>query len=261
MKASTFKIFFISVFSVLLIGCSQQYYTQGNKRYEVAGVEATRILMDSTWNKEIDPAIQQLIDGYKHQMEAQMDREIGEAAQTMKSGYPQSLLTNLTADAIKQFGEQYTNTPVDFAVMNVGGLRSVLNKGPITIGNMFEIYSFDNMVVILDMDGKAVNELFEFYAANGGEGLSSGVQLVVKSRKVVSLKIGGNPVEENRMYRVATIDYLAEGNGGMTALTKAKNTIVTGITLRDAMIEFVQKCTAAGQIVDSHLDNRIMIEK
>jgi 2',3'-cyclic-nucleotide 2'-phosphodiesterase (5'-nucleotidase family) len=254
MKNFVFKIVFIAIFLGGLTSCAP-------KRYVVTGVEGSKVLMDSAWDKKVDPSVQLLIAGYKSQLEAQMNQKIGEAAQTMTAGYPQSLLTNLTADAIKQFGEQYTGGTVDFAVMNVGGLRSALNKGTITIGNMYEIYSFDNLAVILDIDAKAVKELFGFYAFSGGQGLSSNVELVVKNRAIVSLKIGGAPVDDNRMYRVATIDYLAEGNNGMVALTQAKKTIATGVTLRDMMIEFVKKQTAAGQKIDSCLDNRIVIEK
>jgi 2',3'-cyclic-nucleotide 2'-phosphodiesterase (5'-nucleotidase family) len=232
-----------------------------SKHYVVSTVEGSWALMDSSWDRRVDPAFSQLILSYKQQLEAEMNQVIGEAAQPMQNGFPQSLLTNLTSDALKQFGETTTGQPFDFAVTNVHGHRSSLNRGPITIGNMFEIYSFDNLVVMLELDGKAVRELFEYYAWRGGEGLSTGVELVIHDGKIASLEVGGKPVDEQRIYKVVTLDYLAEGNDGMTAFQQAKSLQNTGITLRDVMIDYVKQCTAAGKKVDSVLDNRIIIEK
>ncbi|MDR3062419.1 MAG: 5'-nucleotidase C-terminal domain-containing protein [Dysgonamonadaceae bacterium] len=216
--------------------------------------------MDSTWDNKISPETQELVAKYKIQLESRMNEVIGEVVRTMKASTPQSLLTNLTSDVMKQYGEKYSGQPVDFAVCNVHGHRSALVQGPVTVGNLFEVYSFDNLLVVLELDGKSVTELFEYFASNEGEGVSSDVQLRIRDRKIASLVIGGQPVENDRMYRVATLDYLADGNSGMTALKKAEKTISTGITLRDVMIDYVKKCTAAGKKIDSGTDGRIIIE-
>ncbi|GHS90965.1 5'-nucleotidase [Bacteroidia bacterium] len=246
-------VLLVLFFAGILTSCSQ-------KQYVIADIQSSRILMDSIWDNKISPKTQELVAKYKIQLETQMNEVIGEAARTMKASIPQSLLTNLTSDAMKQYGEKYSGQPVDFAVCNVHGHRSVLAQGPITVGNMFEVYSFDNLLVVLELDGKSVTELFGYYASNEGEGVSSDVQLRIRNKKIASLTVGGKQVENDRIYRIATLDYLADGNSGMTALTKAKKTISTGITLRDVMIDYVRKCTAAGKNIDSNPDSRIIIE-
>ncbi len=250
-KVDQFVFIFIVV--CLFPACS-------TKHYAVKSIEGTRVEMDSTWDAKADPAIVALVNSYKTKLEAEMNVEIGTAAQTLDKGYPQSLLTNFTTDAMKQFAAEKLGG-ADFGVVNNGGLRSVLNKGKITVGNLYEIYSFDNQVVLLELPGKAVRELFEYIAVQGGEGLSNGVQLVIKDRKIKSLKIGGQPLDENKTYRVVTLDYLAEGNSGMVAFKQAVRTTDPGLTLRDVMINHVKKCTAEGQVIDARLDDRIKIER
>jgi 2',3'-cyclic-nucleotide 2'-phosphodiesterase (5'-nucleotidase family) len=247
------SVLFILFFCGILVSCSREQYV-------MTDIRGSRILMDSTWDVKISPPVQKLIGKYKNRLETQMNEVIGEATQTMKSSVPQSLLTNLTSDVMKQYGEKYSGQPVDFAVCNVHGHRAILPQGPITVGNLFEIYSFDNLLVVIELDGKSVTELFEYYASNGGEGVSSDVQLKIRNKKIVSLTIGGKPVEDEQMYRIATLDYLAEGNSGMTALTKAKKTFSSGVTLRDVMIDYIRKCTAMGKKINSGQDGRILIE-
>lgn len=231
--------------------CAQKHYT-------VAEIESSRIMMDSTWDAKANPELLNLVNSYKVSLENEMNVEIGVAARTMEKGQPQSLLTNLTADVLrKQAMEKWGD--VDFAVINRGGLRSTLNKGTITIENIYEIYSFDNTMVLLEMPGTAVAEFFNYIADVNGQGLSDNLEVVVSKGKVSSVKIGGKPLDKGMTYRVATLDYLAEGNDGMVAFKQATNRLESGETLRDIMIEYVKKQTSNNQEVDAKLDNRIIV--
>jgi 2',3'-cyclic-nucleotide 2'-phosphodiesterase (5'-nucleotidase family) len=226
--------------------------------YEVCSIESARIAIDSTWDAKANPKMLALVESYKKQLDSEMNVEIGTAAQTLEKGFPQSLLSNFTADAMKEMAGQWWGN-VDFAVMNMGGLRVSLNQGQVTIGNMYETYPFENQLVLLELPGKAVRSFFEFVAFNGGEGLSSGVRLVVKNRAIESLEIGGKPLDENRIYRVATIDFLAAGNDHMEALTQATRVFDSGKQLRDIMIEYVENLTHKKQKINAELDDRITI--
>jgi 2',3'-cyclic-nucleotide 2'-phosphodiesterase (5'-nucleotidase family) len=217
------------------------------------------IEMDSTWDLEANPAMIALVESYKTILDSEMNTPVGTAAQTLVKGYPQSLLTNFTADAIQQIAEELMGD-IDFAVMNVGGLRSTLNQGTITLGNLYEIYSFDNRLVVLELPGKAVKEFFDFIAYHGGQGLSKSIQLVVNKREIESLKINGQMLDENKTYRVATIDYVAEGNDGMVAFKQAMGSIDSNETLRDLMIQYVKKLTVNNQEANATIDDRITIK-
>jgi 2',3'-cyclic-nucleotide 2'-phosphodiesterase (5'-nucleotidase family) len=241
------------ILSFALLSC------MGEKRYAVKQIRTTRILMDSVWNASPDSPMQALVDSFKIRMEEVTHQEIGIAAQDLVKGKPQSLLGNLTADAIYDFADNLWGN-IDFAVTNIGGIRATLNKGAITVGNIYEIYPFNNYVVLLELPGTAVEALFDSLALKAGEVLSKGIELVIKDKAVESLKIGGKPFDKKKTYRIATINYLAEGNDSMEALTQAVKTTNSNILIRDVMIEHIKKSTAAQRKIDAKLDNRIKIK-
>ena len=215
--------------------------------------------MDSTWDENADPKMIELVDSYKNILDAEMNIEIGIAAKTLMKAYPQGLLSNLSADIIKEFAEKKWGN-IDFAIVNNGGIRSSLNKGRITIGNLFEIYPYDSQIVQLDLSGQTVNELFSFLALIGGEALSREVRLVIKDGKVKTLLINDRPVDENKIYRVATIDFLAEGNDGMSALRQAVKQTDSNSILRNVVVEYIKEKNEQGKLINAELDNRILIE-
>jgi len=85
------------------------------------------------------------------------------------------------------------------------------------------------------------------------------VKLTIKERKVSSVTVDGLPVDENRVYKISTLDYLADGNNDMDALRNAIKVTHTGITLRDVMIDYVKEQTRQGSEITSRLDGRITV--
>jgi len=203
-----------------------------------------------------------LVDGYKHQMEQTMGVVIGQATQNMPYGKPESLLTNFTSDVMKLLDTKHTEgVPVDITLMNVNGHRAPIAKGDITVGDVFSTYSFENELVAVRLKGTDLNELFGQYALMGGAGISGNVRLVIKDRKLVSATVDGKPVDENKIYTIVTLDYLAEGNDGMDALKKAQSVAHTKITLRDYILDYIKAETAKGNVISSKLDGRITVQQ
>jgi 2',3'-cyclic-nucleotide 2'-phosphodiesterase (5'-nucleotidase family) len=244
-----------NVFTVIavisLAACTQ-------KQYIVKNIEVARVEMDDAWEPSENTEMRTLVNSYKVKMTEETQIVIGTAKRTLTKDKPQSLLSNFIADAIFDYAAGLWG-PVDFALANNGGIRNILNQGQITIGNMYEIFPFNNRIVLLELQGEAVKELFNAIANAGGECLSKNIEVVIKDKAINSLKIGGITVDDSKIYRIATIDYLAEGNDRMGALTKAVKVTDSNILMRDAMIEFVKKQTSENKAIDSNLDNRITI--
>jgi 2',3'-cyclic-nucleotide 2'-phosphodiesterase (5'-nucleotidase family) len=242
----------IFALAVSITACAPKHYT-------VKNIQVSRVEMDSTWDNKGDSKMDELVNSFKTRLDDEMNEQIGVAAQTLIKGLPQSLLNNFTADAMLDYGSELWGA-VDFAVINNGGIRSILNQGTITVGNIFEIYPFNNRFVLLELPGKAVKDFFDSISAQNGTGLSKNIQLVVKDQTVQSLQIGGLPLDENKSYKIATINYLAEGNDGMAAFLQASKYIDSNIMIRDVMIEYIKDLTAKNKEVDAKLDDRIIIQ-
>lgn len=221
-------------------------------------ITCEQITINNAFDSVSNPELAAFVNAYKIQIDSVMNQQIGTASQTLTAGKPQSLLANFTADILVQAGREFTGKPVQFALMNNGGLRAPINEGVVTVGDVFKVFPFENELVVLELEGEDVKELFKRIAAIGGEGLA-GCELVVKDNQVQSLLIGGKPVEDDASYWMATIDYLADGNSGMSVLEDAEERINTGLRLRDVMIQYIQQLTAQGKEVSSAFDNRINI--
>lgn len=81
-------------------------------------------------------------------MKASMDEVLNETLVDLEVGAPEGLLGNFVCDlTFDRARNQAKNTP-DFCILNKGGLRTPVLKGPITRGKLFELMPFENEIVI-----------------------------------------------------------------------------------------------------------------
>lgn len=245
------KTMWITGMVILLLSCNQQY--------RITDMSGTIIEMNSSLDTLPHPEMAALVQSYKTELDREMNVVIGRSTQLMEYRRPESLLTNLTSDVMKSYGDEHLPDRTIIGVMNVHGHRATLPAGNITVGNLYEIYSFDNTITFLELKGSDLKEMFDAYARIGGAGISSNVKLVINEKKVESVTIDGQPIEMDKIYHIVTLDYLAEGNDNMSAFRNAISNVNTGITLRDLMIDWVKQQTLRGEEIESQLDGRIVI--
>jgi len=204
-----------------------------------------------------------IVDRYKKQLDHEMGQIIGEAPQPMEYKIPESLLTNFTADAMARLDTKYTGGKnADLAIMNLNGHRANLPQGMITVGNIYEIYSFDNSLVVVQLKGTDLIDLLSSYTEYHRLTVSSSVRFVVtKENTITGISINEEPVDPEKIYTIVTLDYLYDGNDGMTAFKKAVSAEPTGVILRSYMIEYIINLTQQGEKITSNLDGRISIEE
>lgn len=247
------RIIWIAVLTISLLSCKSQY--------KVAEINGTIIEVDSTFDSQSHSKMHNLVHSFKVELDSEMNEVIGNSVEQMEYSRPESLLTNLTSDVMKEYGDEHLPGGADIGVMNVHGHRANMPKGPVTVGNLFEIYSFDNTITFLELKGSDLKKIFDAYARIGGAGISSNVKLVIEDRKVKSATINGKPIDNNKIYQIVTLDYLAGGNDNMSAFLDAVSITDTGVTLRDIMIDWVREQTRQGKEVKSVLDGRIEVKE
>lgn len=248
-----FRTLWIAILALSLLSCKSHY--------RISEVNGTIIEMNSSYDVAPHTSMQTLVQSYKTELDKKMNEVIGTSAEYMNYGRPESLLTNLTADVMKAYGDEHLPDGADVGVMNVHGHRATMPKGQITVGNLYEIYSFDNTITFLELKGADLKTMFDAYARIGGAGISSNVKLEIADRKVKSVTVSGKPIDDNKIYHIVTLDYLADGNDNMAAFKNALKSENSGITLRDIMIDYVKEQTRQGNQVESRLDGRITITK
>ena len=229
--------------------------------YKLVNTEGSMITIDSVWDTHPDAEAVALLAPYKASVDSMMYRVVGTSEMTMEKGGPESLLSNLVADVLKGAATQVLGKPADMGLVNMGGLRNILPKGDITVGEIFEILPFENSLCVLTMKGTDMKRLFKAIASLHGEGVSGIRMEISKEGELLNVTIGGQPVKDDQSYTVATIDYLADGNGRMDALLQAEKRVCPeNATLRGLFLEYVRKQTAEGKLITSRLDGRISIK-
>jgi len=221
-------------------------------------VSAQRIEVNATYDTLINPTMQRVMAAYQSKLNQEVSRTIGESSLFMASGVPESLLSNFLSDQLLDKARSLSAQPIDLAIINMGGIRAPLRKGPITVGDIYNVMPFENQLVILTLKGIDLMSIFQNIAQGGGEGIA-GATLEIKDKSIHKLLIGGALLDEAKVYRVATMDYLAEGNSGMTAFLHALEKTDTGLKIRDCYLQQIEKLTANGVPVEARLDGRIKL--
>lgn len=194
-------------------------------------VSAKLIPVDSRLDSRVGPEIPAIIAPYKHKVDSVRGLVVGNSPFEFDRKSPEML--NLLSDFVMEAGSEILGKPVDLSIMNKGGIRNSLAEGPVTKGEIIDIAPFDNSIVILDIKGSDLLENLGVMAAQEGNGVSGNVKVLYdpSTHKVNSATIGGKPIDPERHYRLATIDYLAAGNDYMepmkraTLMSKSKNVL------------------------------------
>ena len=152
----------------------------------------------------------------------------------------------------------YDTDNVALALRQLSKSPGRMALGPVTYGNIYEITPFENTLCIVTMNGVLLRELFENIAAVHGEGLSGACLEISGDGKLLDATVAGKEIEDSKEYKVATLDYLAEGNDHMTAFAKvgdADKLLPEKATVRQLFLNYVNEQTKAGKKIDSKIEN------
>ncbi|MCK6526074.1 bifunctional metallophosphatase/5'-nucleotidase [Myxococcota bacterium] len=179
-----------------------------------------------------------------------------------------SPLGNLIAHAIQTRNLVET----DFAVTNSLGIRTNIQAGDVTLEELFNVLPFDNAITTLFLSGEEVQELFDYVTErSASRGCNTQAQIAgarfvmnCESGLAEQVTVGGTwqpcqsdgdcdlptercsagacgvPVFPGYEYELATNDYIAYGGSGFDVLERNTTKVDTGISLRDAVIDYIE---------------------
>jgi len=175
--------------------------------------------------------ISTFISPFKDSMDRAMNLILAESSVSMEVGRPSSLLGNWASDAlfVNQTRTVKLSEPI-FCLLNTGGLRSSIGKGPVTLGDIFRIMPFENNVVWLRLPISSLDKIEYYLQQSGGEPISNASMF--QGRFSVN-----NVTEETKFVWVITTDYLANGGDRMDFFQDAIERSDKKTLLRDVFIE------------------------
>lgn len=190
-----------------------------------------------------DPSASAILKKYQTLVEPIISEVVGEAAVDMEGGYSNdgdTPLGNLIADGMR------AAMKTDFALMNGGGIREALKKGPITWGDLYNIQPFGNVLTKLEIKGKDVREIInaQISPVFGPDYSISGFTYTwdKKTGKAVEIKMAdGTEIQPNATYTLTVNNFMATATGAKyQPIGLLGKHPVTGPEDLDATVEYVK---------------------
>ncbi len=217
------KYLFLVCIGAGLTACSFHSYTHFEaKSIQIKSEEKTVNRIDS------------IISPYRVELEKEMNQVIAFAPEALINERPSGRLGNWVCDnLLNQYKDTFQIHPL-FCLLNFGGLRSPINAGNVTIGDIFKVMPFDNQVVLVKMPSNSMDEIITFLRKTTGEPIG-GFQL-----------IEGNVFVNGKQwiptdFWILTSDYLMNGGDKMDFFNQKIEVIQTGNLLRDQLLIAAKK--------------------
>ena len=197
-----------------------------------------------------DPDMSRMVGRYEAELSKELDVSVATLAAPLDSTTSQvrsseTAIGNLFADALRAQNE------AEVAIMNGGGIRG--NKRypagyAFTRRDILTELPFGNKSAVTRVTGKGLidaleNGLSTVDAPSGRFPQVSGLEIVAnrsapRGQRVVSVKVNGAPLELERTYRVAALDFMLRGGDGYGGLRDPNATDDTGERLiaNDVMV-------------------------
>lgn len=165
------------------------------------------------------------------------------------------LLGQVMADAMLEYRVNQTagtdDAKPDLALINAGGVRAEINEGEITRGEVLTAFPFGNAIVELQFSGADLRKVLEGAVSyvnqfNNQEitswfQVSRGVLIQYNPQneagsKIVDVTIDGEAIDDDRDYRVVTLDFLA---GGGDNIFEATDDFITLDTQDEVLTQYI----------------------
>lgn len=182
--------------------------------------------------EQLDRDITAFIAPYRAVVDSINSRVIARSTGTFRNDDRNGALANFTADLVYDYATHKADSlrtiqpdfpELDFALMNVGGIRMEMAEGDITEGQILDTYPFSNHMAIATVSGADLAKALQVAALKGGESVSNNIRVLVDGdNKVKDILINGYPLDPEATYAYATIDYVLGGNDDLVSLANSR---------------------------------------
>jgi len=170
---------------------------------------------------------------------------------------------NFVADVLRREGK------AEVALINGGGIRSsrAISAGAtLTLADVWDLYPLEDRVVTAEVSGSTLlaaleNGVARWEEKDGAFPQVSGMRFTFDpshppGRRIVEVRVGSHPLEEDREYRLATADYLAcSGGDGYDML--ATKSLETYRRLADVIAEAIRAAGTISPRVEGRIVNLV----
>lgn len=190
-----------------------------------------------------DTQVKKLFEKYEAKVSKILDEKLG-STQNELDGERDSVRHKET-----NFGNFITDvmrkvTKSDVALFNGGGIRASIPRGTIQLRDLMRALPFRNTLVTGFLTGKQLKEVIQTGIKHQFESGSflqaSGITVIIRGGDVVSLKVNGSALSEQRLYKVASNNFVYGGGDYLEIMTQAKDIIDLGTPLDEVLAKYIR---------------------
>lgn len=218
-----------------------------------------------------DKAMAAHIAPYKERLKAVDTHVVGYAARDMDNYARTGAFVNWTADFAEEYGRHLADSlrgagmdipeKMDFAMMNVGGIRHSMKKGPVTEGQVLATFPFSNRLQLVAIKGSDFIEAMKVAAGKHGEAVSDAIRVVTDDYdNVVRVVVNGEEMIPDKTYLMTTIDYLALGNDDFLSLARGTVLWSDPLEMSARVLQYINRLTRLGLPVEGDPRSRFVRE-
>lgn len=181
---------------------------------------------------------------------ADLKKVIAYSNEEMQRQRYESPLSNWFVGVIMDKVSALSGKKCDVGICNFGGIRQGMPEGDVLLDDIQSMFPFKNYLVHLEMKGSELRKVFESMARNVFQAVA-GVQIEVVDKKLVSVCVAGQPLEDDKVYDVATISFLLNGGDGLRLADGSLSVNQYDVLISDAVLEYVEALTAEGKPISA----------
>lgn len=226
-----------------------------SSNYIPARVEGRQLEISDTIPQ--DAAMSEFIRPYKENIDKEMNQVLSFAPfdLTKSDGDLNTAIGNMMADAVMELSnpifEKRTGKSIDIVLLNHGGIRSSISKGPVTTRTAFQVMPFENEVVVATLKGEHIREMINYLIDAGTAHPIAGLELEIgEDNSIKKVLIRGQALEDSREYYVATNDYLLQGGDNMIFFSNATGVTKLDYKIRNLLIDYFKNLDTIAPVRD-----------
>lgn len=188
---------------------------------------------------------------------ADVKQVVGISEKGMRSRGANTPLANFATDALIAGSEKIFGRRADFAVLNSGGIRAAVEPGVVLKDDIMAIFPFKNYLCLLEYPGSVLLDYLERQARHHVHPIA-GVQMTIRDHKLVSATIGGQEIDPEGTYYLATIDFVLGPGDNMWMGRGARNIQHSQVLVFDVIMNYIKSLTDEGRKLDCEVDDRVI---
>jgi len=208
------------------------------------------VRLDSTFDNKLDPTLVKYIERHKARLDKKMNEVIGHCDVTMNVDAPQSPLSDLLTEWLLKDGPAaIKQAPCDISILNFGGIRTNLQAGDVTVGDIFKISPFDNYLVVGTITGRELKKVVNRFRLDAMVAATAGLNVSYKNNVPYKVLVNGKEIQNDSLYRVITLNFIAEGGDNILSGIKYESLDYSMLIFRDFLIGNIIKTTKEGKSI------------